>query len=104
VPFYIGCSFNTELRLRQHISQGRQHLTYGTSLFGNRRKDEVLARMLAKGLEPTLEIIASNLDLAAALAIEREAIALIGRLEDGGTLTNIHPGGYGRTPHPGSNK
>jgi hypothetical protein len=62
----------------------------------NLRKCEALARMLARGREPTLEIIASNLELADACAIERETIALIGRLEDGGPLTNVRPDGHVR--------
>jgi hypothetical protein len=98
IPFYVGCSSNTEQRLYWHTNQGRQCLKLclklGWGFFGNRGKDGIIARMLAKGLEPTLEIIASNLDLPAAHALERATIAKIGRRVLGtGPLANIHGGG-----------
>jgi hypothetical protein len=72
----------------------RRTFAGGANRGGNLRKCEIIAKMHAKGLKPTLEIIASDLDLAAALSLERETIALIGRLEDGGPLTNVRPDGH----------
>lgn len=83
-PFYIGKGRNR--RWLQHERQCQSEKT---------PKAEIIRSMLARGLDVPKRKLAEGLTNEEAVALEKRLIAEIGRLHEGGPLTNRVAGGAG---------
>ena len=85
-PIYVGKG--TRDRFKRHIHLCTNIKTH----FHNK-----LGLIIKEGFTPNHEILIKNLSESDALKEEVRIIKLIGREENGGTLTNLTDGGEGRT-------
>lgn len=86
---YVGITITSlRLRLQSHLSEARNKRNKGPKTYWIRK-------LMNSGLEPAIEKVYDNLTLQEACQFEIALIAIFGRLEDGGQLTNITSGGQG---------
>lgn len=92
MPIYIGQGTDrhkSAIRWKDHIKEARK-LMEGEKMHGsNMRKLNAIISVLEDGSQPQHQIIRSNMDSRSADILEDQLIRQIGRVEDGGPLTNL---------------
>lgn len=89
---YIGISHNTaEHRFRMHLKDAKVRRKKGIYIS---TKEKWLLSLFEEGLQPIINVLASDISEEEAIRMEQEYIAKYKRVSEGGILYNIQEGGF----------